>query len=652
MSAPPILVITDLVPGDAVEAACAISTTARGTLDGAPVAVLVADRGALTTGGDDALRPLLSGGVREIRLLPSCDDPEGETRLAAALDALAPGVPRIADHTGGRLVLEDFGALTADILGNGLGWSDRADPTVERPDRLHGPLDAQLGERLAASWATCTSAFADLGRQPPERARHLRIEGAGLFDDAMSPRRVAQALVRGPMSVRMIALSGDHPSAVRRAAELALRLALERPLEPAPTLVVDGARVDAAELLGTLPVADRREDDQLRRTVFSALSRMPPELRDAATPRAEAALGPARGWVAGFRRFREQGMPWITVVPTWQCELRCKYCAIVKQDGRVMPEDVVDGALDMLFASEGDDVTVHFFGGEPILNWPAVQRFVTEGERRARAEGRRVHFQLTSNGYSLTEEMLDWLAPYDVGFELSLDGDAETMAVFRRGRDKGADTYARSVAHHAGWFHSRGLPHTVIQVVHPDNVHRMADNFRHLLELGYRTLQVNYAIGPHWDEAAARGWADGLFAIGAELERRWAAGDDVTLINLFETLRVFRAHLHPTIDWDGTVYAGMQFLYMEKKKPAFRLGHLDDGAAFDRYVVDGMATEDVIAEWTLKGTPAETRRVGAIQKSFVRWMRERHPERLPSEATPLGATAKARERERGEAVEA
>ncbi|TNF34453.1 MAG: radical SAM protein, partial [Deltaproteobacteria bacterium] len=362
--------------------------------------------------------------------------------------------------------------------------------------------------------------------------------------------------------------------------------------------------------------------------------------------RAEGALGPARDWIAGYQRFSGQGMPWMTLIPTWQCELRCTYCGIVKQGGREMSEATVDAALDMLLASDQDDVAIHFFGGEPFMGWPAVERAIREGHRRVSAEGRRIHFLITTNGYAVTEEQLDWLAQFDVSFELSLDGDPETMATFRHGRGKGENSYVQGVAGKARWFQERRMPHTVIQVVHPDNVGRMVDNFRHILDLGFRTLQLNFAVGPRWSDAALSAWAEGLHGLGAELERRWAAGDDVMIVNLKETLRSFRVNLHPAVDWDGTIYAGTPFLYMEGNKPTFRLGHLDDGAAVHRYVVDSLHVEDIYANWSLKGSASETRRVGAVQKSFIRWMRARHPDRLPAEATPLGATARARERER------
>ncbi|TNF33753.1 MAG: hypothetical protein EP329_07970, partial [Deltaproteobacteria bacterium] len=166
----PVLLITDLIPTEARASACALHTSARGSLAGVGVDVVLADRDALVAGGDDALRPLLSPLPREIRLTASCHDPRGDAWLHGALDALAPGIPRLesdGDLDVTPLVLDDLGVLTRDLLSNGLRWVARADPGVVRPDRQTGPLDDRVGDALAAWWARCRAVWGDV--PPPTR---------------------------------------------------------------------------------------------------------------------------------------------------------------------------------------------------------------------------------------------------------------------------------------------------------------------------------------------------------------------------------------------------------------------------------------------------------------------------------------------------
>lgn len=627
-----------------------------------PVPVLLADRASLAADPAALAALFASTPLREVRLTASSCDGADPLVAAVAAHAHAHGVTVVlatGDHTPPppALVVEDLGVHTGDLLVNGLLWPSRPDPCGRRPDRLALPPDADADtvRRALDAWlALCRQ---HLDGAELKRALRLRVEreepspslDVSVQDPNVQTRtgsldsRLVDVFARHPVRLEGLRLAAGSLAAARDLAELALRVGLARAEDPAPRLEVGGARVRPEEVLADRPGLARREGDRARRVVFEALARMAPEGREAALPRAEAVLGDAaRSWVVGYRRYNEQGVPRVAVVPTWQCELRCRYCTIVKQDGREMSEAALGGALDLLFSAPGRDLELHFFGGEPLLNWPIVQRALTEGRRRAEAEARRLRFIITTNGWSLTEARLDWLMGYDVAFQLSLDGDAATMNALRPARGRRGDSYAHSAAGRAAWFVERGLPHDVIAVVHPDDVGQMADNFRHIVDMGYRRVQLNYAIGAVWSEAAREMWAAGLFEVGRELEARWARGEDVVLVNLLETVKTYRANLHPTVDWDGAIYGGNGFLYLERQREGFRLGHVDDGAPYHRYVVDGLGEADFFANWTWKGSADNNRSVGAVLASFVRWMRGRHPERLPERAVALGATARAR----------
>jgi hypothetical protein len=61
-----------------------------------------------------------------------------------------------------------------------------------------------------------------------------------------------------------------------------------------------------------------------------------------------------------------------------------------------MPIDVARSAVDLLFDYSGNerDLNITHFGGEPTLNFPAIQ-FVTEySERKASLLGKSVHYNI------------------------------------------------------------------------------------------------------------------------------------------------------------------------------------------------------------------------------------------------------------------
>lgn len=393
--------------------------------------------------------------------------------------------------------------------------------------------------------------------------------------------------------------------------------------------------------------AARRLDDLARRLAFEALGearkaarREPASARDAEATvleSAEAVLGPRQGWLRALKHHGQQGTRRLVVIPTWQCELRCSYCWIPKQDGRVMSRATLERAVDLLLTSERPEVMLQFFGGEALIEWELVRHGIEHGLALARERGKRISFVLSSNGWSLDEEKLAWLARRPVKLELSLDGDPETQNVFRIARDKGEDSYRNGISSRAPAILAAGLPYDVIMVVHPKNASKVAHNFFHVAGLGFERIQINFALGPKWLPGQMSSFASGLLEIGEELRRRWASGSRLVLVNLERRPQPILLNGEVTVDWDGTIYGGNGFLHETKNKDKFVVGHLDDLSSFDRYDLDTPANEYLL-EWSYP--PEETKNnmeVGKIMASFVAWMQE--GEHLPRAGEGTSAVA-------------
>jgi hypothetical protein len=378
----------------------------------------------------------------------------------------------------------------------------------------------------------------------------------------------------------------------------------------------------------------RRLDDRPRRLVFELLAHTrhvartgpdpewPDERVDEATAidAAVAVLGPAPTWIEAYKRYDSNEVPRLVVIPTWQCELRCSYCYIPKQDGRVASLDVIEGAIDMLLASDRDRVILQFFGGEALLEFERLQHAIRYGNAAAAAADKGITYIISSNGWSLDADKLAWLADHPVELELSLDGPADIQARFRRSYERGANSYDNSVAHRAEAIKGSGLVHQVIMVVHPDVVDRMPESFWHIVGLGFERVQINFALGMVWTEQQKQSFATGLFAIGTELRQRWAAGERVMLVNLENAPMPIRLNAEITVDWDGAIYGGNAFLHETAHKAKFRVGHLDDLGNFERYWMDAPSNEELL-EWSYP--PDVTRNnlgIGAVFTSFLKWM--------------------------------
>ncbi|MDP2314663.1 MAG: hypothetical protein Q8P41_17295 [Pseudomonadota bacterium] len=375
-------------------------------------------------------------------------------------------------------------------------------------------------------------------------------------------------------------------------------------------------------------------DDRLRRRLFELLDAARRRSRgDAHSPAdpapehhlrtlAEAHLGPIQSWLPAFQRYTQGGVTRLVVIPTWQCELRCNYCYIPKQDGRVMTRATLEGAIDLLLSSERTALTLQFFGGEALLEWELVQHAIQWGTETARRRGKTLDFVLSSNGWTLDQARLDWLTAWPVKLELSLDGDPETQRAYRPARRPGDDSYQNGIAPRATAIVASGLRYDVIMVVHPAHVHKLVANYLHIVGLGFTRVQINFALGKHWTVEHRRTLAAQLFALAGELRER----PHVTLVNAENAPMPMRLNAEITVDWDGAVYGGNAFLHETEHKDRFRLGHLDDLRAFDRYWMDAPPNADLVA-WSYPAeVTANNLKVGAIVTDFLRWYRGDKPE--------------------------
>lgn len=374
----------------------------------------------------------------------------------------------------------------------------------------------------------------------------------------------------------------------------------------------------------------RRLDDAPRRAIFGALRRAWLRLgegwpggameKEPAMALATSLLGDVEAWMKRFRQFTYDNTRRVVLIPTWQCELRCSYCYIPKQDGRVMTVEVAERGVDLALSTDLSEVMIQFFGGEALLAWPVVRHAIEYAQARGRELGKEVSFVVSSNGWSLDEEKLAWMKARPLRLELSLDGDERTQNRFRPSRWKAAKSYDNSIAKNAAAILDSGVEQYVIMVVHPTNVDAMPANFFHIADMGFKHIQINNMLGRVWTPAEIASFAAGLHEIGKGLIARWSRGETVEFINMQNKPVAMRLNGEVTVDWDGTIYGGNSFLHETEHKDKFVLATLDARTGVDRYWID--ATDNhFLLDWSYR--PNVTRNnveVGKIMASFIQWM--------------------------------
>jgi uncharacterized protein len=121
------------------------------------------------------------------------------------------------------------------------------------------------------------------------------------------------------------------------------------------------------------------------------------------------------------------------------CNLRCDYCFICGDSAqgkrRMMTAETAKAAVDFLLEASCStaDVSISYFGGEPLLNFPVIQQTTCYAVEAGRALGIQPRFNITTNATHLDGRVRDFLAAYSqVSVILSVDGGPELHDRHRR----------------------------------------------------------------------------------------------------------------------------------------------------------------------------------------------------------------------------
>jgi uncharacterized protein len=123
----------------------------------------------------------------------------------------------------------------------------------------------------------------------------------------------------------------------------------------------------------------------------------------------------------------------VTVLTTMRCNFSCGYCVQGDHDGSAahMTLETAD-RVGAWVASRLDEVrperlVVTFFGGEPLLNLPALERVAAHAHAAATARGVEPVLSIVTNGLLLTRALVSRLVPLGLrSVKVTLDGDQES----------------------------------------------------------------------------------------------------------------------------------------------------------------------------------------------------------------------------------
>lgn len=129
----------------------------------------------------------------------------------------------------------------------------------------------------------------------------------------------------------------------------------------------------------------------------------------------------------------------ITLAATENCNLRCEYCGYMEKylnknyHLKNMSEEVAFRAIDFLMENSSGqcELSVSFYGGEPLLNFDLVKACVAYCHENY--PFRIPQYHITTNGLLLNrEDIVDYLVDNDFMVTISLDGPQERQDIFRK----------------------------------------------------------------------------------------------------------------------------------------------------------------------------------------------------------------------------
>ena len=176
------------------------------------------------------------------------------------------------------------------------------------------------------------------------------------------------------------------------------------------------------------------------------------------------------------------------------CPFACEYCFVAKRgEHRVMTRQMLMDCVDFLRRVCEKPKALRFFGTEPLTQFGLIQH--------ARAYAPDLEISITTNGWLLNDERIQWLADNDVRiYVYSIDGGPEHHKA-RRTTD-GRETWERVAENFQKLLPSQGKWITARGTWAPNNGdYDLVGRFRALEEIGATSIQIVPALGaPGWDE--------------------------------------------------------------------------------------------------------------------------------------------------------
>lgn len=271
----------------------------------------------------------------------------------------------------------------------------------------------------------------------------------------------------------------------------------------------------------------------------------------------------------------------LTLHVTNQCNIRCKYCFVVRGPER-MSLDVAKAAVKL--GMDGVKTTgILFYGGEPLLERQLIYDTVAYTQEIRKETGHTFYYKMTTNGVLLDEEFLKFSKKHNLTIGFSHDGPVQDECrVFHDGEGTAAALEEKIS------LLLRYQPYAVgMSVVDPSTVSKASKIVKFLYRKGFKyiTINMNYDRAAPWSQENLDTLASEYEKIANMYVRLTAAEEKIYLsaidVKILSHLKGEKYHIdrkamsknQPSVAPDGKIYLGSRHL----NEPEFQIGDVFNG---------------------------------------------------------------------------
>ena len=275
------------------------------------------------------------------------------------------------------------------------------------------------------------------------------------------------------------------------------------------------------------------------------------------------------------------------------CNLACTYCyaegGSYGRPVRLLEPETARQAVRKLVDDSGDKetVTLVIFGGEPLLNMPAVTAAVEEAQALSLEKGKKVFVSLTTNGTLLNPDIIEFLHTNRIAVAVSLDGPADLHDANRPDLN-GYGSYTTITGNLTGLLQGATAAVAARVTLTPDQWPRIEEVFFHLLELGFHEVGIAPVSPVRRELLPDAGQEEALLQGFSALSRIFLKAAQSNRLLPFTNLIDLLARLHLgqtksvscgagygylAVDTEGSFYVCHRLVGDE----SFRVGSLDQG---------------------------------------------------------------------------